>query len=170
MICCVTGHRPKGFPFPRDNENLIYMNYCLTLYDKVKELIFEGADEFISGMAEGVDVDFANIVLLLRDEYYNIKLEAALPYPPRQHKKITEYIQDFESILINCDKKTIISNNYSQGCMQKRNKYMVDKSDIILAVWNGEKKGGTWSTIEYALSKNKPIHYIMLNEIQPIPF
>ena len=168
MICCVTGHRPKGFPFPRDNDNLFYMKYCITLYDKVKELIFEGVDCFISGMAEGVDIDFANIVLLLRNEDYNITLEAALPYPPRPHKIITEYIEDFECILTMCNKKTIVSNNYYKGCMQKRNEYMVDKADIVLAVWNGKKEGGTWNTIKYALSKNKPISYIMLNEIKPI--
>ena len=49
--------------------------------------------------------------------------------------------------------------------MQKRNRYMVDKSDIILAIWNGEKSGGTWNTIEYAQKKGKKIIYIMLSEI-----
>ena len=42
---------------------------------------------------------------------------------------------------------------------------MVDKSDIVLAIWNGEKIGGTWYTINYALKKGKTVKYIYLCEI-----
>ncbi len=48
--------------------------------------------------------------------------------------------------------------------MQKRNEYMVDKSNLVLAIWNGDKSGGTWNTIKYAMKKGKNIRYIMLNE------
>ena len=47
--------------------------------------------------------------------------------------------------------------------MLARNKYMVDCSDIVLAVWNGGKKGGTWQTIKYANSKNKKIDIIHID-------
>ena len=42
---------------------------------------------------------------------------------------------------------------------------MVDNSDYVLAVWNGEKKGGTWYTIDYARKKNKPVEVLDLNKI-----
>lgn len=50
--------------------------------------------------------------------------------------------------------------------MQKRNEYMVDKSDLVFAIWNRERLGGTWNTIKYAVKKGKSIRYIMLNEIK----
>ena len=40
---------------------------------------------------------------------------------------------------------------YIRDCM------MVDAADIVLAVWDGNKWGGTWNTIEYALSKGKEV-------------
>ena len=48
--------------------------------------------------------------------------------------------------------------------MQKRNMYMVDRADLVLAIWNGEEKGGTWNTIRYARKKEKALQYSMLNE------
>lgn len=35
-----------------------------------------------------------------------------------------------------------------------RNKYMLDRSDIVFAVWDGRKKGGTWYTINEARRRN----------------
>ena len=36
----------------------------------------------------------------------------------------------------------------------------------MLAVWNGEEKGGTWNTLKYAVSKGKMIKYIKLADIK----
>ena len=38
-----------------------------------------------------------------------------------------------------------------------RNKYMVDKADLIIAVWNGSIEGGTAACVKYAKQKRKPI-------------
>jgi uncharacterized phage-like protein YoqJ len=40
--------------------------------------------------------------------------------------------------------------------MYKRNEYMVDNSDIVMAVWNG-KKSGTSYTVEYAKKKGRRV-------------
>lgn len=45
-------------------------------------------------------------------------------------------------------------------CLFDRNQYMVDNSDKLVAVWNGDKFGGTWSCMSYAKRVNKPITYI----------
>lgn len=39
---------------------------------------------------------------------------------------------------------------------------MVDHSLLVLAIWNGMEKGGTWNTIRYARQKEKAIQYIRL--------
>lgn len=142
MICCLTGHRSRGFPFPRDKGSLLYDMYIDNLSNEIYKLIQSGYDHYISGMAEGADIDFADTVLYFRDiEKESITLKAALPYPVSPQKRITEYGFTREEILSLCDQKHIVSQYYHRGCMQKRNRYMVDKSDIVLAVWNGSFKG-----------------------------
>ena len=60
-------------------------------------------------------------------------------------------------ILKKADSVTLVSERYTPECMLKRNRYMVDKSDLVIAVFNGIKSGGTWYTINYAQKKNKTI-------------
>ena len=56
---------------------------------------------------------------------------------------------------------------YAVWKMQKRNIWMVDQSNVVVAVWNGEKSGGTYNCIKYAIEKKKPvlvIHPTLLTE------
>ena len=41
-------------------------------------------------------------------------------------------------------------------CMQKRNEYMVDNSDYVVAVWDGGRRR-TGNTVEYAKTKGEGI-------------
>lgn len=162
MICCVTGHRPKGFPFLRNLYEPLYKEYLDKLYCEIQDLIKDGYTDFITGMAEGADIDFAEYVIAAKNINTRITLEAALPYPVAPSTNKTPYGEQRDRVLKLCDNSHTVSTHYYRGCMQKRNRYMVDKSDIILAIWNGKKEGGTWDTIRYAQSKEKTIRYIML--------
>ena len=162
MICCVTGHRPEGFPFSRIEGDHDYSAYMDTLSNCIENLIQNGYDHFITGMAAGADLDFARIVIRYKQKYPHILLEAALPYPDPSEKHITETTREKASILESCDLIQAVSPAYHRGCMQKQNIFMVDKADLVLAVWNGTERGGTWNTIRYARQKERAIQYIRL--------
>ena len=49
--------------------------------------------------------------------------------------------------------------------MQKRNEYMVDQSDFVIVVWDGEKRGGTYRTFQYVKRKKKPFMVIDLQDL-----
>lgn len=166
MICCVTGHRPSGFPFLREDDSILFLRYKEILSRKIDELIIGGCDHFITGMADGADIDFAELVLAKRDEGRDIILEAALPYPYSPRKKATDVSEKKYNILLSCDMVRTVSSYYHKGCMMKRNRYMVDNSDIVLAIWNGNENGGTWNTLKYAISRKKMTRYIMLCNIE----
>ena len=53
-----------------------------------------------------------------------------------------------------------IYNEWKKGADAKRDRMMVNDCDVLLAVWDGIEKGGTWETIKYAKSKGKVIIYI----------
>lgn len=160
--CCCTGHRPKGFPFNYRIDKQKHKSYLQKLEEKIK-LAITGyrITNFISGMAIGADMDFAETVLKLRDRY-PITLECAIPCPNQNLKWNGKDKLRYESILKRADKVNFISERYTTESMLKRNRHMVDKSELVIAVFNGIEKGGTWYTIKYAKSKNIIIEIIDL--------
>ncbi len=50
-----------------------------------------------------------------------------------------------------------MSENYTSDCMLKRNRYMVDNSDIVIAVWDGRSGSGTGATVNYAKKQGKKV-------------
>lgn len=118
--------------------------------------IKDGYTRFVSGFAEGVDLIAANIVIKEKMRNKNLFIEAAIPHFGRLKTKDS----NFQKLLKKCDERTIIQNEYSSECFFKRNKYMVDKSDLLISVWDGRKIGGTHYTIEYAKRQGKKVKII----------
>ena len=58
----------------------------------------------------------------------------------------------YQKLVKLCDYETVVQQAYSPGCMQRRNRYMVDHADLLIAVHDG-LPGGTMRTIEYALRR-----------------
>lgn len=155
--CCVTGHRPKGLPFDYgDKESKEYREYIEAIGRAVRVLIKEGFDTFITGMAQGVDMDFAEAVIEEKKRS-GVRIEAALPHPGQDKFWDREIAERYRKILSECDKITVVSPGYYSGCMQKRNRYMVDRSYAVVAFWNGITRGGTYNTLQYAEKCGKKI-------------
>ncbi|MDP4152462.1 MAG: SLOG family protein [Bacillota bacterium] len=151
--CAFTGHRPDKFKFGYDFDSPLCYEIRDRIHSAIEYEILNGITHFITGMALGVDMWAAAEVLTLRREYPQITLEAAIPCPSQADKWSKHMRTEYQSILERCDKKTVISPVYMPGVMQMRNRYMVDNSSVLIAVYNGTS-GGTQNTIAYALSKD----------------
>ena len=148
MIVAVTGPRPQkmgGFQIPNPTYTKIYE----ALKTKIIEL---NPDTLISGMALGVDQIAAEICIDLK-----IPFIASIPFqgqesvwPPSSQNKYKEILAKAKEI------KIVSEGGYSAEKMQIRNKWMVDKADLLLGVWSG-KPGGTANCINYAKSIGKEI-------------
>ncbi len=143
--CCVTGHRS------------IPLGEISTITQKLKQEVLlairDGYTHFISGFALGADLLFADIIVKMK-KFYPITLEAAIPYPGRMRT----LDQKFQSLIACCDTVKIHSDHYFKGCYMYRNRYMVDQSQRIIAVYDGRKTGGTIATLRYA--QKKEIHIV----------
>ncbi len=140
MICCFTGHRV----IPKSE----YAEVREKLAESLNKLIDEGVTHFIAGGALGFDSLAAEVVLEIREKR-NITLEIAVPCLGQEKKWNKKQIANYEDILKKADKVTVLSEKYVTGCMQVRNKYMVDSSDVVVTYYRG-KTGGTQQTYFYA--------------------
>lgn len=146
---CFTGHRPEKL---QQTEKEI----CKGLEQEIRKAIDSGIYVFITGMARGVDIWAAEIVLRLRNEGQNVKLICAGPYEGFERGWSHDWQQRYNAVLRSADLVRYICPGYSKACFQIRNEWMVDHSALVIAVFNGQPSG-TKNTIDYA--KRKGVAY-----------
>ena len=143
--CCFTGHRPGKISLnEREMKRL--------LETAIDAAIAQGYVTFISGMAQGTDIYAAEIILEKRRTNNNLHLICALPHPDFDSRRSLYEKLRFERIIRKADFVKEVNDHYFTGCYQVRNKWMVDHSSLVIAVFNGQK-GGTKNTIDYAVQK-----------------
>lgn len=146
--CCVTGHREIP------EERRLYVRN--ELQNAVETAVANGFTHFISGFAAGVDLEFAAIVEQFIHCGHCLTLEAAIPHAGRLKGKNKE----LQKLLGACNKVTILCDRYSPDCFFRRNRYMVDASALVIAVYDGRKSGGTYYTMNYAQTHKKELRII----------
>lgn len=154
MTVAATGHRPDKL-YGYDIHDIRY----LLLMAKIQQYLRQvGCTRGISGMALGMDIIFAEAVLNLKKEGIPIKLTCAIPC--KNHKAKwgkSRWVDLYDQITQQADEVVVVSDCfYNQFVMQERNKWMVDRCDILLALYNGTE-GGTKNCIDYAVGKKKEI-------------
>ena len=159
--CCFTGHREAKLPWGADETDI----RCLELKANIAKAICNAYDErirhFIVGMANGCDLYFVEAVLHLRTLHPDITVEAAVPCPTQADNWRADQRTRYQTLLLQCDVRTLVSEEYDRSCMMKRNRYMVDASSMLIAASNGQP-GGAENTIRYAKRKGLEIIRIPL--------
>ena len=150
--CCFTGHRPSKLPWRLNEQDPRCIELKTKLYDIVESLYVSGIRHFICGMAQGCDMYFAEQVLALRDRFPEVSLEAAIPCETQADSWSEAERNRYFSLIEKCDLETMLQREYTKDCMLRRNKYMVDHSSVLVAVFNGTL-GGTMHTVNYAKKK-----------------
>ena len=155
--CAFTGHRPKSFPW-KYNEAA---PECVLLKDvlntQIMKLADRGVTEFLSGMALGVDLWSAQIVLGLQEKYPAIRLHCILPCEGQEAKWPAAAQEQYHAILKQASNVVYVSREYTSDCMLERNRFLVDHASALLAVYNGEWRGGTAATMRYAQKLGREI-------------
>lgn len=126
-----------------DIPNPTYDKVCKALRDKFHEL---KPDKIISGMALGTDQWAAEAAMEL-----GIPFIAAVPCDGQDSMWPDESKRKYQVILDSAAEVVVVSPGpYAPAKMHERDRWMVDHSDMLLGVWSGVRKGGTFGTIRYA--------------------
>jgi len=159
-VACFTGHRPQKLSWKFNDNDENYKRVWAETLDKIESAVQRGYHTFITGMALGFDLMCADIVLWLKDEYPEIKLLGALPCKDQTKYWKEEDKEMYNKILSQLDGIRCIYDKYiGPECMFERNRYMINNSSLVIALFDG-KAGGTKQTIEYAKNQGLKIEII----------
>jgi hypothetical protein len=144
---CFTGHRVLA---KADASSLAQLDELLAL------LYAQGYRDFLCGGALGFDLYAAERVVALRKKYPDVRLIFCLPCADQSDRWKRADCSRYERLLYLSDETRVLSPRYFDGCMQARNRYMVDRSYLCIA-YMVRLKGGTLSTVRYAISEDVPV-------------
>lgn len=133
MIVAGTGHREIALPPARLVNSIAERLHML------------GAKRVISGMALGWDMALAEAALLL-----DIPLTAAVPFPAQPDLWPQDQRERYRAIIGRAENVVTLSKYTALSAYEKRNRWMIDSADFVLAYWDGSLNGGTANAIRYA--------------------
>lgn len=153
--CCVTGHRD----IPQKEINHVRA----ALRREIDRAVADGYTCFMSGFAEGADQYFVEIVMELQKDNPTLKLIAVLPYRKRLDS-LKSKARTYEMLEV-CADVVVMQEEYQPRVYSHRNRYMVEHSDRVIAVYDGREKGGTVRTIRFAHQMRKELREIPVGDI-----
>lgn len=144
---CFTGHR-------RLTDAVSVRAMLTALLEKLYE---QGYRHFLSGAALGFDTLVAQAVVALRHTHPDVRLVLCVPCPDQSSRWTQAQCAEYERLLYLSDEIRVLSPHYYDGCMQTRNRYMVDRAQLCVAYMVSVSHSGTVATMRYAMSQDVPI-------------
>lgn len=141
QTCCFTGHRHLP---PEEQAEIASRLECVISAQYQKGIRYYGA-----GGALGFDALAARTVICLRENCPGMKLILVLPCLTQTRGWRPEDIAEYERIKAQADKVVYTAQQYTPGCMHRRNRHLVDHSGVCVCYLTKES-GGTAYTVNYA--------------------
>lgn len=164
---CVTGLRRNKLNWTKNEYNKKSLLLKDIITENVNKLIDKGYTNFLCGMANGSDLIFAQSIIDIKENNKNIILQAIIPFVEQEnmYNDIDKLI--YEDVLSKCDIIRVIEKDYSKDVYKNRNKYMIDKSSVLIAITYDLSlaKSGTTQTVNFAKKSN-----VQIININPIDF
>lgn len=144
LIVAFTGHRPDKL-----------VGKIPAVSSAIQSFLMEGnTHEVISGMAEGVDQIAAAWARILR-----IPWRAAVPFPGQESRWNQRAQESYHKLILDAWDIVVCDEEYHPWSFQKRNEWMVDNCELLVAVWDGSP-GGTRNCLEYARRTGREVRYL----------
>lgn len=147
--CSFTGHRPDRLPSGWRQEASALSPLRRAMDAAIGGALEDGYRTFLCGMALGTDILAAELVLGRRERGQSLRLIAALPCPGQDSRWSREQQARYRRLLSRADGVQVLCDRYTPYCMAARNRWMVEHSARLIAVYDGGS-GGTAGTVSLA--------------------
>ncbi len=146
--CVIAGHRN----IPRNKINYVKQR----LREEIEKLIKQGVINFCTKADRGFETIAALLLLELQKRNNNIKLILVSSCAEETRLWDKSDIAVYEQIKLSCAEHIKISEHFTYGCVQKRNRHLVDTSSVMLT-YHRKVTGDTAFIINYAEKRDLPI-------------
>lgn len=157
MVCCFTGHRD----FPHEQMEAVLTRMTAA----VDRLYKQGIRTFLVGGARGFDTIAAiQLINLRRHLYPQLKLVLVRPCTGQADRWPAQEQALYNTVRREADLDILLADHYYNGCMQKRNAFMVNHSCHLLA-YVTRPSGGSYQTMNLALKKGIAIENLAPDKV-----
>lgn len=121
--------------------------------------ILDGASsvDIMSGMSLGSEQIVAELAIKAKKKHPRLRLIAAIPFEGRDSVWSTKASFRYQRLLRESDEvKCVSEGGFDIAKIYARNKFIVDNSDCLISVWNGDE-GGVAKSIQMAKDKGIPV-------------
>jgi uncharacterized phage-like protein YoqJ len=161
--CAFTGHRPERFFFKFNELHPLCVKIKSSLLEQAKILYDRGVRRFYVGGAQGADMWAGETVIELKKslEHPGIEFICVIPFKGYEREWNDESRERLERLLSSCDEVKVISTPGDRNAIKKRNYFLVENSDYLVAIYTDNKmRSGTRQTVDYAMKKKREIVFI----------
>lgn len=173
--CAVVGYKPTQFKFKYNESHIECKRINNRLCEQIVLLHGQGIHKFYIGGSLGVDIWAGEIILRLSElpEFADLEIGLVLSFEGHDSRWDKRSQKRMDHLRRHSRSVTILGSPDwpSAECYRKCNKYIIDQSDFLLAVYNPESpvRGSTATMVKLAQKKGIPITYILPDTGKTLP-
>lgn len=109
--------------------------------------------DFLVGRDGNFDQIVSSTVLRVKKSVFdaNSSLIWVIPYDTAEYRNNAESFKEYYDEIELCQES---ANGHFKGAIQKRNRYMIDRADLLIC-YVEKKDGGAYQTMQYAIKTGK---------------
>ncbi len=157
---CFSGHRMDKLPVGIARRAVLSM-----LQEEICRAVSIGITTFYCGTADGIDLFAADIVRRMRETNPSLRIICVKPFRDFGKKLSGNERYLFNTIMMESAAVIELSDHYYPACFRVRNQYLVERSDLLIAVM-GESRSGTGQTIRMAQRRRIPVRVIDITAVE----
>ncbi len=157
---CFSGHRLEKLPMGIARRAVVSM-----LQEEIRRAVALGITTFYCGTADGIDLFAADIVRRMSETNSELRIICVKPFRDFGKKLRGSERYLFNMVMMESAAVIELSDHYYPDCFRVRNQYLVEHSDLLIAVM-GQSRSGTGQTIRFAQRCKVPVRLIDVTAIE----